>query len=128
MSTVLDNQGKLPSEIKTVRAKTNEIKPQKLKVIIQEFFPSSTRKGKNQEYRENNLILYRVQEKTMRSSDNRIFCVNGLQKPEGLKLKRAIRLGSVKNDRNLNSPRPLEIVLEDQQEKIKAFRKLRNLP
>ena len=43
-------------------------------------------------------------------------------------MKQAIRSGTVKDFRNLNAQRPLKIVLEDKHEKIKAFRKLRNLP
>ena len=73
----------------------------------------------------------------MKTSDERIdedtsffkdFCVNGLQIPEGLKVKKAMKLGPVKDDRNLNAPRSLKIVLQVKQEKIEAFRKLRNLP
>ena len=57
MNAVLDNQGKLPSELKTVWAKNNEIKPQKLKVIMQETLAQQEERV-DQEYRENNLILY----------------------------------------------------------------------
>lgn len=134
---VIEQQGRLPTEIKSAWSKQPEMKPQKIRVIMQETLAKQEREKVEQEQRENNIILFRVEESTEVKADDRVqedknfvdeFCQEGLLLVDNeVTIKNVIRLGP-KPTKEKPNPRPLKVILEDKTDKIQIFRRLRHLP
>lgn len=120
-----------------------KIETANLKTIMQESLDHQEHEKMENEHRESNIILYRVDESNKENAKERIeddilffrdMCSSALG-VEDIKITKAIRLGKkvpVKDDENAmdqysTQPRPLKIVLDTKEEKSGVFSNLRKL-